>query len=116
VKCYNCSEEGYIRRNCPKLKKVSDKATQRCEQSKDATVRRIRGTRRRKSRKSSKGSVGASNLCEEAGIFINAEVNGLHAKFLVDTGASLTLLSKKVYCNNFGFDWPCITQFWHFFV
>jgi predicted aspartyl protease len=33
----------------------------------------------------------------QLGIFINAEVNGLHAKFVNDTGASLTLLSKKVY-------------------
>ena len=31
VKCYNCSEEGHIRRNCPKLKKVSDNATQHGE-------------------------------------------------------------------------------------
>uniref|UniRef100_A0A8W8NMP2 CCHC-type domain-containing protein n=1 Tax=Magallana gigas TaxID=29159 RepID=A0A8W8NMP2_MAGGI len=97
VKCYKCSEEGHIRRNCPKLKRERDSSTRRSEQPKEGNARRIRGKQRRKNRKSSKGNVGASNLCEEAGIFIDSEVNDLKTKLLIDTGASLTLLSKRIY-------------------
>lgn len=97
VKCYKCPEEGHIRRNCPKLKRERDSSTRRSEQPKEGNARRIRGKQRRKNRKSSKGNVGASNLCEEAGIFIDSEVNGLKTKLLIDTGASLTLLSKRIY-------------------
>lgn len=96
MKCYKCSE-GHIHRNCPKLKRECDNSTRRSEQPKEGNVRRIRGKQRRKNRKSSKGNVGASNLFEEAGIFIVSEVNGLKTKLLIDTGASLTLLSKRIY-------------------
>ena len=96
IECYHCSEEGHIRRNCPKLRNQQYQTNKRGQPT-DGNTRRIRSKRKRKHGKNTSGNVGASNLCEEAGIYINSEVNGLKTKLLIDTGASLTLLSRKTY-------------------
>ena len=43
------------------------------------------------------GSIGVSKLANEAGMFIKAKVNGLNATVLVDTGATVTLVSIKLF-------------------
>lgn len=41
------------------------------------------------------GHVGGSTMINESGIFVEADINGVWSKMLIDTGASLTLISKK---------------------
>jgi predicted aspartyl protease len=43
------------------------------------------------------GSIGVSRLANEAGMFIKTRVNGLNAIMLVDTGATVTLISIKLF-------------------
>lgn len=83
IKCYKCSEEKHIRRNCLKLKRDCDNSSRRSGQPKKGNARRNRGKRRQKNRKSSKSDVGASNLCEDAGILIDSEVNGHKTRLLI---------------------------------
>ncbi|XP_056022110.1 uncharacterized protein LOC130054993 [Ostrea edulis] len=66
VKCYYCSEEGHIRRQCPKLKKENSDDSKRSDKPTDGSARRIHCRKRRKPRKVSKGNIGANSLCEEA--------------------------------------------------
>lgn len=54
-------------------------------------------SRRRRKRNHIKGQVGANNLCDEAGIFVQGNLNGSSAKLLIDTGAFLTLVSRRFY-------------------
>lgn len=42
-------------------------------------------------------NIGANTLNHEAGIFLQTKINEAQAKMLMDTGASLTLLSKMIY-------------------
>lgn len=43
------------------------------------------------------GNIGANTSNHEAVIFLQTKVNEAQAKMLIDTGASLTLISKKIY-------------------
>lgn len=98
MKCYYCHEEGHIRKNCPKLKnRDKEKEKRGNTRNKDSgSACQIRSRRRRK-RNYIHGHVGANNLCEEAGIFVQGNLNGSSAKLLIDTGASLTLVSRRFY-------------------
>jgi predicted aspartyl protease len=43
------------------------------------------------------GSIGVSKSANEAGMFIKSKVNGRNANMLVDTGATVTLVSIKLF-------------------
>ena len=43
------------------------------------------------------GSVGVHKLAPEAGMFIKAKVNGVIANLLIDTGATVTLISTVFF-------------------
>ncbi|CAC5415297.1 unnamed protein product [Mytilus coruscus] len=45
------------------------------------------------------GAIGVNKLANEAGMFIETKVNGTKAKMLIDTGATVTLISKKLFDN-----------------
>ena len=40
--------------------------------------------------------IGSNTVGLESGLFVNAKINGLDSKLLVDTGATLTLISAKL--------------------
>jgi predicted aspartyl protease len=44
-----------------------------------------------------RGNVEASTMNNEAGIYVQAMINGSLSKMLIDTGAQLTLISKRMY-------------------
>jgi hypothetical protein len=43
------------------------------------------------------GSVGVHKLAPEAGMFIKAKVNGVNTNLLIDTGATVTLISTSFF-------------------
>lgn len=91
--CYGCNKEGLIKRNFPNVKKRP------CEnENNNATKgssRPVRSNVQPVCR--SNGSIGVGSSLEDAGLYIKVKVHGMHAKFLVDTGATLTLLSQTLY-------------------
>uniref|UniRef100_A0A8W8J306 Peptidase A2 domain-containing protein n=1 Tax=Magallana gigas TaxID=29159 RepID=A0A8W8J306_MAGGI len=90
-------EKGHIRRNCPSLEsRGADKKSEPYRKSPgEGKTRRIRSNRRKN--KCMNANIGANTSNHEAGIFLQTKVNEVQAKMLIDTGASLTLISKKIY-------------------
>uniref|UniRef100_A0A8W8NC53 Peptidase A2 domain-containing protein n=1 Tax=Magallana gigas TaxID=29159 RepID=A0A8W8NC53_MAGGI len=97
VVCYYCKENDQIRRNCPSLKsRGADKKSEPYRKSPgEGKTRRIRSNRRKN--KCMNANIGANTSNHEAGIFLQTKQNEVQAKMLIDTGASLTLISKKIY-------------------
>ncbi|XP_065927594.1 uncharacterized protein [Magallana gigas] len=96
VACYYCKEKGHIRRNCSKLKDKETNRNSNASAKKGGNARQIRSERRRKQR-NAQGYVGESTMINESGIFVEADIHGVRSKMLIDTGASLTLISKRVH-------------------
>ena len=68
--CYNCGAEDHIRPDCPKRSKVFHNKSVK-----------------------DKGNVAATG----SGLYGDFKVNGILTEFLIDTGASLTLISTRVW-------------------
>ncbi|XP_033739317.1 uncharacterized protein LOC117326704 [Pecten maximus] len=88
-RCYKCQEIGHFRRDCPRLKKESKTAS-------TGVANPVRTRTRKRSSKPSAG-IGVSSAAQEAGLYINAEVQHTKVKLLVDTGATVTILSQESY-------------------
>jgi predicted aspartyl protease len=55
-------------------------------------------TRRRKHRRNQKRAyLGVNTSNKEAGMYIDLKINDVPAKFLVDTGATISLVSNKIF-------------------
>jgi predicted aspartyl protease len=91
--CYHCKEKGHISRNCPKLRNEDTNKKEVAQRRNQ--IEEVRSKRRQNHRV--QAHVGGSIMSNEAGIFIEAVVNGTRTKLLIDTGASLTLDSKKLH-------------------
>ena len=76
-RCYICNSDQHLKRSCP----------QRKDHTKDS---------KDKAGSTGKGSVCLSNT-SQAGLFVQANLEGYCADCLVDTGATLTLISSKVW-------------------
>lgn len=92
-RCYGCNKESHIKRNCPNVKKRP--CVNEHNNAKKGSSRSVRSNVQPVCRLN--GSIGAGSSLEEAGLYIKVKVPGMHAKFLVDTGATLTLLSQTLY-------------------
>ena len=86
TKCLSCGSLGHIARYCRKRKANGINGQMR---NKQPSTTRNNGDQ--------SGSIGVSKLANEAGMFIKAKVNGLHASMLIDTGATVTLVSIKMF-------------------
>ncbi|XP_062568971.1 uncharacterized protein LOC134231056 [Saccostrea cucullata] len=92
IRCYECKKPGHIRRNCPQLKRRQKQSDDR---SGKASMNQANGDGKRAS--GPQVSVGLGSSIEECGLYINVNVQGVKAKFLVDTGATVTLVSETLY-------------------
>ncbi|CAG2224639.1 unnamed protein product [Mytilus edulis] len=61
----------------------------------DGTVKTLMKTRKQNNRKTNEGAV--TTASEDAGMYVKLNVGDIEAKFVVDTGAILTLVSSKLY-------------------
>ena len=88
AECYNCGDRGHIQRESPDKKKKTESPAD-SKQGKQSQI---------------KSKVGYNAPKNEAGIFVSASVYGTKVNLLVDTGATLSLLSEDVYnricCSN----------------
>ena len=92
IVCFGCGERGHFKRSCPTLRNGNGRGK--------PSVRPVQPKYfRRKWRQRSRppAYLGLNNSHDEAGIYINLTVNGVQGKFLVDTGATISLISKRVF-------------------
>ncbi|VDI55364.1 Hypothetical predicted protein [Mytilus galloprovincialis] len=61
----------------------------------DGSVKTLMKTRKQNNRKTNEGAV--TTASEDAGMYVKLNVGDIEAKFVVDTGATLTLVSSKLY-------------------
>jgi len=85
TKCFSCGSLGHIAIYCRKRKASGIKGQMRTKKSNT--------TRNNEDQRS--GSIGVSKFVNEAGMFIKSKVNGRNANMLVDTGATVTLVSIR---------------------
>ncbi|XP_069118887.1 uncharacterized protein [Argopecten irradians] len=81
--CFNCGEEGHFRRNCP-------------QSNKKAGAQQV-NTRRRQRRKKPRAGIGSSTAVHESGMYIAADVHGVKVNLLVDTEATVTIISERIF-------------------
>jgi hypothetical protein len=83
IKCYECKKPGHIRCNCPQLNKRQKQSDDRQTSIKQDGKPHV--------------SIGLGSSIEECGLYIDVSIQGEKAKFLVDTGATVTLVSDTLY-------------------
>lgn len=92
IRCYECKEPGHIRRNCPQLnkrqKQSDDRPSEASKKQAEQDGKRASGPH---------VSIGLGSTIEECRLYIDVNVQGEKAKFLVDTGATVTLVSETLY-------------------
>ena len=79
--CFECGSKSHFRRNCPKLRKSPKDNTKSGQDTKDAQQVNL-STR------------------QDAGLLLQASFKGLALRCLVDTGATLSLMSQRVWNNH----------------
>jgi hypothetical protein len=95
VTCHFCKKKGHMKKDCFHYKRLIEgkehtgpqqKSTSQRKNSKDAEEKENFSANR----------TGVSRKAGEAGIFVEAIMNGFRVKLLVDTGATLSIISPDV--------------------
>jgi hypothetical protein len=93
VKCFYCHKQGHMRKDCPSLKAKDMEAAKGAAKGSSSDFKN-------KGETFPHASVGSNTVGLESGLFVNANINGLDSKLLVDTEATLTLISAKLIQNS----------------
>ena len=86
ITCHNCGGKGHLKRECRKPKGNLSNGTTEEKQGSAANIQ-------------VKGNCGVNGYLRSTGLFLEAIVERVNTTLLVDTGASLTILSKRIYDN-----------------
>ena len=89
--CYFCRKPGHLRKDCRAYK-----AQRQARQSHQTNDFKAKPSSRR-IKTGDKTPINASPVGLEAGLFIEMDVCGVKAKLLVDTGATVTLISTRLF-------------------
>ena len=94
TECFKCGQKCHWKREC---KEQMRRRPQTEETPVKSAARHLR-TRRRKHRRNQKRAyLGVNTSNKEAGMYIDLKINHLQTKFLVDTGATVSLVSNKIF-------------------
>ncbi|XP_056006949.1 uncharacterized protein LOC130050723 [Ostrea edulis] len=93
-KCYNCGSDKHLKRNCPQLSKELEHSS---------------NSRETEHKRTDAGLGKDNNACDqysrvvhsinEKGVYVTARIHGMDTYLLVDTGATVSLLSTICYDN-----------------
>ncbi|VDH93318.1 Hypothetical predicted protein [Mytilus galloprovincialis] len=93
--CYNCGKYGHFKREC-RLRKQGGNGNGQYRNHENGSARPVHSRTRRQRRKQIKLNV-QNNSTKEAGAYIDVAIGNIKASFLVDTGATVTLISNKLF-------------------
>jgi hypothetical protein len=86
--CYNCGIPGHFSRECYSTRRNTGRNSR-------GNARRV--SRRKYKRNSSSLYLGSNTVNSEAGLYVDLLINGTPAKFLIDTGATISLLADSLF-------------------
>ncbi|PJE78522.1 hypothetical protein CI610_02538 [invertebrate metagenome] len=85
--CYKCGSKNHFRRDCPQLKQDKDSKGLKTPPKPSAKPAHTKST----------AGVGISSAALEAGMYVKAKIQNVDVQLLVDTGATITIISDEVY-------------------
>lgn len=100
-KCHNCGTRGHRARDCLVKKKAVNKQSMSQGQRRTPSqpIEQMEKPLKNQSSKPNTSSLTQTRIDIQSGLFVKARVNGIPCNLLVDTGATLIILSYKVYEN-----------------
>ena len=94
--CHNCGKKGHIQRDC-RAPKRDINVRKDVKESRRKVEERPQSSKQFVSKKKVPGRVGIEHSNNDPGFYVKTSIHGTTVKMLVDTGATVTLISKEVY-------------------
>ena len=91
IKCFGCGKTGHLKKICTVKRSNPNQTKDKRSNANQITVESSDSPR------TITGTIGVNKLASEAGVFIRVKVNGVNANMLIDTGATVTLISNDLF-------------------